>query len=131
MRIMLSLSEEMHDALENERNQMMLKNTQEVIRVIISGHFDSEKQDTSETNGDIVSPREDRRRCEEVQIQDALTMFRPFISLAQDLGEASDINGVVKLFELLWTLVRVFTVQSVFKHCISEHNDHRVGVINS
>ena len=31
MRIMLSLSEEMHDALEDERNQMMLKNTQDVI----------------------------------------------------------------------------------------------------
>ncbi len=94
MRIMLSLSEEMHDALENERNQMMLKNIQNVIRLIISRHFDSEKQSTSETNGDGISPPEDRRSCGEVQIQDELAVFHPFIMIAHARA------GIITMFEV-------------------------------
>ncbi len=104
MRIMLTLPEEMHDVLEDERNRMMLKNTQEVIRMILSTHLNSEKQSTSETNGAGVSPLEDRRSCE-VPFQDVLSVFDPFIEIAQDLGETGDVNGVVKIFELLWARV--------------------------
>ena len=105
MRIMLTLPEEMHDVLEDERNRMMLKNTQEVIRMILSTHLNSEKQSTSETNGAGVSPLEDRRRCEDIPIQDTLAVFNPFIEIAQGLGKSSDLNGVVNVFELLWARV--------------------------
>ena len=102
MRIMLSLNEEMHDALENKRNHLMLKNTQDVIRMIISEHFNSRSQGYSKTGS---LSREESRRCEEVQIQDELAVFDPFIMIAQDLGESSDVTGVGKLFELLWARV--------------------------
>ncbi len=102
MRIMLSLSEEMHQALEEERNQMMLKNTQDVIRMMLSEHFNHRSQGNSKTN---PFSREESRRCEEVQIQDSLAVFDPFIEIAQDLGETADVNGVVKMFDLLWARV--------------------------
>jgi len=105
MRIMLSLGEEMHQALEEERNHLMLKNTQEVIRTIISGHLNSEKQSAARTNGEGVFPLEDRHRCEEVHIQDALAVFHPFNEIAQDLGESGDLNGVANVFEMIWARV--------------------------
>ena len=105
MRIMLSLSEEMHDALENERNQMMLKNTQDVVRLIISRHFNSEKQSVAQTKSDSISSLEDRCSYGDVPIQDTLAVFDPFIEIAQDLGETGDVKGVVKLFDLLWARV--------------------------
>ncbi len=105
MRIMLTLPEEMHQALEEERNHLMLKNIQEVIRMIISGHFDSEKRSTVQTNGYGISPLEDRRSCEDVQVKDSLAAFHTFIEFAQDLGESSDVIGAVKICEFLWVRV--------------------------
>ncbi len=105
MRIMLSLSEEMHQALEEERNHLMLKNIQDVIRMILSEHFNSRSQGNSKTN---PISGEESRRCEEVQIQDSLAVFHPFIMIAHDLGESSDIYGVVNMFDLL--LARVGAV---------------------
>ena len=101
MRIMLSLSEEMHDALENERNQMMLKNIQEVVRRIILEHFNSENQKAPKTQCDEVSSPDDPRSCEDVPDQEVLALFHPFINFAQDLGFSSDLNGLVQICELL------------------------------
>jgi hypothetical protein len=88
----------MYDALLTEQDIRMLNSAQESVRMILSEYFRSKF--TKGVERPIIE--KEARNCDDEIDFDERSLFQPFISIAESLGESADMFGVEKLFIKIW-----------------------------